>query len=161
MNDELSLLKQEATDLGITFSPNIGLEKLKSKIAEYYQGVEDREDAEAESEKPEAVSNEAGQNINKIALELFEKAKKTRVVTITDNDQRVNSQTTVCQANWSNMFYDMGTRKFPLNIAIEIPQGFIDVLNEVRIPHHAKDPKTGLSATTMKPRYSIHYEDNK
>ena len=68
MNDELSLLKQEATDLGITFSPNIGLEKLKSKIAEYYQGVEDREDAETESEKPEAVSNEAGQNINKIAL---------------------------------------------------------------------------------------------
>lgn len=161
MNDELSLLKQEATDLGITFSPNIGLEKLKNKIAEYYQGVEDREDAETESEKPEAVSNEAGQNINKIALELFEKAKKTRVVTITDNDQRVNNQTTVCQANWSNMFYDMGTRKFPLNIAIEIPQGFIDVLNEVRIPHHAKDPKTGLSATTMKPRYSIHYEDNK
>ena len=107
------------------------------------------------------MSNEAGQNINKIALELFEKAKKTRVVTITDNDQRVNSQTTVCQANWSNMFYDMGTRKFPLNIAIEIPQGFIDVLSEVLIPHHAKDPKTGLSATTMKPRYSIHYEDNK
>lgn len=32
--DELSALKQEATDMGIKFHPNIGLEKLKEKIEE-------------------------------------------------------------------------------------------------------------------------------
>ena len=159
MNDELSLLKQEATDLGITFSPNIGLEKLKSKIAEYYQGVEDREDAETESEKPEAVSNEAGQNINKIAIELFEKAKKTRVVTITDNDQRENNQTTVAVVNCSNLYFDLGTVYIPLNVPVEVRQGHINVLLETEIPLHVKDPKTGLSTLAMRKRYSVSYED--
>lgn len=49
--DELSLLKQRATLMGINFSNNIGLASLKAKIAE----VQDKETKE--EEKAEAVSN--------------------------------------------------------------------------------------------------------
>lgn len=169
MSERLDELKQEADELGISYNPRIGEDKLQAKIDEHYtsqetsskeveQAVQAKEAtvSEAEAEKP-AVSGR--KPIAIVARENYEKAKKTRVVTITDNDQRVNNQTTTCVANWSNAYYDLGTKRFPLNTPIEIEQGFINVLKEVRIPHHSRDMKSGLSKTTMRPRYSISFED--
>ena len=167
MSERLDDLKLEATELGIDFNPRIGEEKLQEKIDAYYKSqetsgvesipeVDDGEDTTTEVVKP-VVKGE--KTIAMIAKEIYDAAKKTKIVTIIDNDQRVNNQTTTCQANWSNQYYDMGTKRFPLNVPIEIPQGFIDVLKEVRIPHHVKDSTTGLNRTTMRPRYSIQVED--
>lgn len=171
-NEELDQLKAEAMDLGIEFSANIGTAKLQEKIDAYYKAQESsgKEIAaaiavvEKSEEKPAVVSNKdktPEQRMAELALTLYAEARKTKVVTIIDNDQRVNNQTTMCKANWSNGFYDMGTQMFPLNTPIEIAQGFIDVLKEVQIPHHVKDNKTGLSTTTMRNRYTISYEDMK
>ena len=80
---------------------------------------------------------------------------KLVVVTIVDNDQRVNAHINMCTANCSNEHFDLGTKEFPLNEKIEIEQGFIDVLKQSTIPHHVKDPKTGLNVTRMRKRYSI------
>jgi hypothetical protein len=166
MSEKLIELKQEADDLGIKYSPNIGEEKLQEKINTYYESQETSSkelmEAVEAKEKKESTKKTVATGKNKMAIlakKLYEEAKKPVVVTIIDNDQRVNNQTTTCKATWGNAYYDMGTQTFPLNIPIQIPQGFVTTLKEVQIPHHIKDPKTGLSISSMRNRYTITYEN--
>jgi len=172
MSEQLDQLKQEADELGLKYSPNIGEAKLQEKIDEYYKAQETsfkevdaaikNNEAKENSEAKTGKTKKAGKtSMTILAKKLYDKARRTKVVTIIDNDQRVNNQTTTCKANWTNNYYDMGTRIFPLNTPIEIPQGFIDVLKEVWIPHHVHDPKTQLSKTIMRRRYTIQVEDFK
>ena len=86
-------------------------------------------------------------------------ANKTRVVTIIDNDQRVNGQTTTCTVNCSNMYFDLGTIILPLNTPVEVRQGHLTVLKELEIPQHVKDTRSGLSTVRLVPRYTISYEE--
>jgi len=167
MSERIDELKQEATELGIDFNPRIGEEKLAAKIEAYYEGQESSskeiQEAVVENEAKEKAEEKvpvAGKNKMAIlARKLYERAKETKIVTIIDNDQRVNNQTTTCRANWTNNFYDLGTKIIPLNTPVELEQGFINVLSEVVIPHHVKDMRTGLSRTTMRRRYTIQVED--
>lgn len=161
MSDKLEELKIEAADLGISFNPRISEDKLQERIDSFYKEKETSTVVITENvpEEPKAAGKSEGKSMAEIARELYALAKATKVVTIIDNDQRVNNQTTTCIANWANQFYDMGTKRFPLNVPIEIPQGFIDVLTEVKIPHHTIDTTTGLNNVTMRRRYSIQTED--
>jgi len=163
-------LKQEAKDLGITFSGQIGAEKLKEKIENFYEA---REQAAAKelaglTEKVEKESKDVKgvKGVKSKEQALMDKrfkreaaAKKTRVVMITDNDQRVNNHTTTCTVTCASEYFSLGTRVLPLNEKIEVAQGHIKVLQSVEIPLHVRDPKTGLSATRMRKRYSISFED--
>ena len=166
MSERLDQLKKEADELGVKYSPNIGEEKLNEKIEAYYESQETSakeimkavEAKEQEESKEKLVATSKKTNMAALAKKLYDEAKKTVVVTIIDNDQRVNNQTTTCKATWGNAYYDMGTQIFPLNMPIEIPQGFVTTLKEVQIPHHVKDPKTGLSVASMRNRYTITYE---
>lgn len=169
MSQELDALKQEATELGITFSPNIGLDKLQAKIDAYYESQETSEkeiQAAVEAKEKEEESEEKSAVTGKIskaakAKEAEARARKTRVITVIDNDQRVNNQTTVATVSCGNMYFDLGTAHIPLNIPVEVRQGHIDVLKGVEIPQHTKDAATGLSKVTIRPRYTISYEDIK
>lgn len=166
-------LKQEATELGISFQSNIGADKLQAKIDEYYvsqetsgNGIQDavkKQEAMEQSEEKSAVkdNNKVNDHMGTYAKKAEEDAKKTRIVTITDNDQRENNQTTVAVVNCSNIYFDLGTAYIPLNIPVEIKQGHLNVLSETEIPLHVKDPKTNLSTLTMRKRFAISYEDKK
>ena len=167
----LEELKQEATELGITFSANIGAEKLTAKIEDFYKSQETSEkeileamakkEAEAKEEKSEEKSAVSGNKelTKKAKIKAAEdRAKETRVITIIDNDQRVNNQTTVATVNCSNAHFDLGTVHIPLNVPVEVRQGHIDVLKGVEIPQHVKDPQTGLHKVYVRPRYSISFE---
>ena len=166
-------LKQEATELGISFNQNIGADKLQAKIDEWYKSQEtsgneilaavEKQEAMEKSEEKSAVKDnkESAFNIHAYAKKAEEAARKTRVVTITDNDQRENNQTTVAVVNCSNVYFDLGTVYIPLNVPVEVRQGHINVLSETEIPLHVKEPKTGLSTLTMRKRYAISYEDVK
>jgi len=173
MSTKLDDLKAEAKQLGINFSAQIGEVKLQEKIDAYYESqetsgpelmakVEAKEKAEAEEE---TVSNGPVKSISdKQRRQLKAKEKeqadrKTRVVTIVDNDKRVNSQTEFVIVNCGNMYYDLGTKKIPLNVAVEVAQGFINVLKNKYMNAHVQDNKTGLFKTTRRPRYTISYED--
>lgn len=164
MTKTLDELKQEAKELGIKFVPNISAEKLAIKIEEFYESQEtsDKEILEAavavkeKSEEKSAVSGKDSK-VEK-ARKAEEYARKTRVITIIDNDQRVNNQTTVATVNCSNMYFDLGTAHIPLNVPVEVKQGHIDVLKGVEIPQHVKDPVSGLHRVNMRPRYTISYE---
>lgn len=162
MEDLLDIeeLKAEATGLGIQFAQNIGAEKLKAKIDAFYEsqetsGKEIQKAVEAK-EKSEKNSAENG-NLSKSARIAAAKAAANveRVVTIVDNDQRVNSQTTTAVVNCSNIYFDLGTMVIPLNVPVKVKQGHIDVLKDSTISLHSKDQRTGLSVARPVARYSI------
>lgn len=159
----LEELKKEADDLGITYSPNIGEAKLQAKIDEYYASQEtsgkELEAAVKAIEQSEVKTVATGKkSFREKAKEIELAARKTRVITIIDNDQRVNNQTTTCSVNCSCKYFDLGQMILPLNTPVEVMQGHIDVLKEVRIPQHVRDNKTGLSRVVLRPRYTISYE---
>ena len=170
--EETSLeeLKQEARDLGIEFSANIGAAKLQAKIDAYYAGQENSSKEVIEAVKVKEESKQKDDNTlvttteNRDTISAISKARaeanKTKVVTIIDNDQRVNNQTTTVTVNCSNMYFDLGTVILPLNLPVEVRQGHLNVLKELKIPQHVKDGKTGLSTVRMVPRYTLSYEDN-
>ena len=175
MSLDLDALKQEATELGINFPKNIGAETLAAKIESHYESQETsgkelldaiaKQEATEKSEEKSAVKGKPATitvpNHLQVAKTAEERARTTKVITITDNDMRENNQTTVAVVNCSNMYFDLGTVYIPLNMPIEVKQGHIDTLTGVEIPLHVKDPKTGLSTLRMRSRYSISYEDMK
>ena len=113
-----------------------------------------------EKEEATGTSSASVQSVfNKKRVEKEKAARKTRIVTIIDNDQRVNNHVTTCTVNCSNSYFSLGTRVLPLGEKIEVAQGHINVLKEVDIPHHARDPSTGLSVSKLRKRFSISYED--
>jgi PIN domain nuclease of toxin-antitoxin system len=158
-------LKQEAKELGINFSANIGEAKLKAKIDEYYEsqetsGKEIQEIVEKTEEKSEEKSAVSGKRSPYERAKIAEaNARKTKIITIIDNDQRVNNQTTTCTVSCGNEFFDLGQMRLPLNMPVEVMQGHINVLKEVKIPQHIKDGKSGLSTVVLRPRYTISYEE--
>lgn len=162
---DLQALKQEADDLGVMYNKNITAERLQAKIDEFYENQEtsgpallsvvQEEEENASKEVKEAKSKEMRDYETRIKRE--KEARKTKIVTIIDNDQRVNNHTTTCTVNCSNEFFDLGTRILPLNEKIEVAVGHLRTLERVKIPLHVRDPKTGLSTVRLRPRYTISY----
>jgi hypothetical protein len=158
----LEELKQEADDLGLSYAKNVSANKLQEKIEQFYEAQETSGPAlEAvvaqEASKPKA-SSESKSLSNKIT-KARAAAEATKIVTIIDNDQRVNNQTTTCTVNCSNEYFDLGTIILPLNEKIEVRMGHLKTLEQVKIPLHMRDNKTGLSTVKLRPRYTISYEN--
>ena len=164
----LEELRKEADDLGISYGKTMGATKLQEKIDAFYEGQETSGPAVVEA--VEAKEKQKDKNSERAAKELSKQeqatltriarekaARATKVVTIIDNDQRVNNQTTTCTVNCSNEFFDLGTVVLPLNERIEVAMGHIKTLQQVQIPLHVRDTKTGLSTVRLRPRYTITY----
>jgi hypothetical protein len=164
---DLQELKKEADDLGITYNKNIGLTKLQEKVETFYSQKETSgpalvakvEKIEQEDAEDLSVLTDK-QRIQRKRMVREKAARETRVVTIIDNDQRVNNQTTTCVVNCSSEYADLGTVVLPLNEKIEVKMGHIRNLEDVRIPLHVRDQKTGLSTVRLRPRYSVSYENS-
>lgn len=163
---KLKELKTEATQLGVTFSPNIGEAKLAQKIEEKYLSQETGEaEVLATIKAKESMSTQvaAGEwtdlDRRKLAKKREAEARKTRIVTIIDNDSRVNNQTTTAMADCSCEAFDLGQIALPLNVEVEVSQGHIDGLKCVEIIHHIKDPITGVSKDSTIKRYTVAYSD--
>lgn len=166
----LEELRKEADDLGISYGKTIGVDKLQEKIDEFYESQEtsgpaleaallDQEvkDEEASEAKEEAKQRHLSAKERSVATRMAREkaARVTKIITIIDNDQRVNNQTTTCTVNCSNEYFDLGTVVLPLNERIEVAMGHIRTLQQVQIPLHVRDNKTGLSAVRLRPRYTI------
>lgn len=168
----LEELRKEADDLGISYGKNLGEVKLKEKIEAFYEAQETSgpaleaivQEKEQKKEEEQEQVNEKGERVlsakeqavvTRLARE--KAARATKVVTIIDNDQRVNNQTTTCTVNCSNEFFDLGTVVLPLNERIEVAMGHIRTLQQVQIPLHVRDNKTGLSTVRLRPRYTITF----
>ena len=160
-------LRQEADELGIKYVKNIGEDKLQAKIDEYYKSQEtsgaelekavEAKQSEGKTNEKSAVSGKASKMAMIRAAEAA--AKKTKIVTIIDNDQRINNLTETCTVNCSNEYFDLGQVTLPLNVPVEVMVGHIGVLKEVEIPQHIQDPTTKLSTYRMRKRYTVSFED--
>lgn len=162
MAKSLVSLQQEATELGIQFDPDLKATELQKLIDTFYETQETSQtELEATIEKIEKETSKQEMNIYAHAAEAEIKARKTKVVIINDNDNRVNNVTTLAIVNCSNQFFDLGTVRIPLNEPVEIMQGHLNVLREVKIPQHVQDATSGLSKVVLRPRYSIQEVDKK
>ena len=173
MAKSLAALKAEAIEMDVEFPEGITAKELETLIKAATPAVEATVetprvvDVELDADEPtvvavkvkketaeEAKATSWGDKVRKAK----EAAMKTVVVTVIDNDNRVNNQTTTATVNCSNRYFDLGTVYIPLNEPVEVMQGHIDVLKDVMIPHHVNDPKTGLSKVITRKRYTIQYE---
>jgi len=168
MSTSLDELRKEADDLGITYGKTLGEAKLAEKIDAFYKAqetpgpevIEEEEVKEEEEEvvkAPQKVKMSEKDKRNKRRMDREAAARELKIVTIVDNDQRVNNQTTTCVASCSNEYFDLGTLRLPLNERIEVAVGHIRTLQAIQIPLHVRNTKTGLSTVRMRPRYSISF----
>ena len=97
--------------------------------------------------------------MGELAVEAEKEARKTHIVVITDNDQRENNFTSTVPVTCGNDHFELGTKRIPLNVPVEVEQGFINVLKEIRIPLAVRG-MDGSMTTSMRNRYSISYEDD-
>lgn len=178
---DIDELKEEAASLGIEHHPNIGAAKLKERIDQHYEELEKNEPSETvevlpepeedkdEGEQPVAVAPQTSKHVpdgkRRMSMQEFaahnaREMRKTRIITIIDNDKRVNDKTTTALVNCTNGRFDLGSRIIPLNERVEVRQGHIEILAAVLIPQHVEDPKKpGMMTTVMRPRYSIQYHN--
>lgn len=169
MSENINELKKEADELGIKYSPNIGQSTLQQKIDAHYEKNETQSQElqelvatleKEETIEPKKIKAKEQPSFRAVAKQLEMEARKLHVISIIDNDQRINNQTTSCTVNCGNEFFDLGTVILPLNEKVEVRQGHTDALKSVKIPQHVKDPNNpSLSRVVMRPRYSIQRED--
>jgi hypothetical protein len=155
---KLDELKAEATELGITFSGNIGEEALQKKINDH---MDARGEAAAQvvMQSVEVVPSTDKDKLElewrKIVKKREEEANKEVMVVIVDNDPRENHLTTSVTVTSGNAEFTLGTWVYPLNSPTMIKQGHLDVLKDVTIPMHVLDNASGQAHAVMRKRYSI------
>jgi hypothetical protein len=161
-------LKTEALELGLQFHANISVDKLSDRIEAHYKASEEQSkvvltgetgNQDSEEDLAAALKVENTSNFQQYVQKQKREAEKTVVVTIIDNDSRVNNVTTTVTVGSSNEYFDLGTVILPLNDRVEIRQGHLNVLKELRIPQHLKNPNDpSISVMVVRPRYTIQYE---
>jgi hypothetical protein len=157
MAKSLVSLKTEATQLGIEFNEDVKASELQAIIDAKYDELEAKDSNEPVAASAQEVNANTGKTMGQLAREAEAKARKTRIITVYDNDPRENGETTVAPVNCGNEYFDLGQVYIPLGEKVEVMQGHIDVLKEVEIPHHMK--MNDKTRTVIRKRYTINYED--
>ena len=167
MSKSYKELKTEATELNLEFSGNVSkdaLEKLiKEATIDEHVVIDEPESIDKEEiiDEPVIVDEPISAAKAPVALTRGQKAARakkraftTKVVTITDNDSRENSYTSTVPVSCSNEYFDLPTMRIPLNVPVEVAQGYLNVLDEIEIPHHVVS-KGGGTVTSSRKRYAI------
>jgi hypothetical protein len=157
MAKSLVSLKTEATQLGIEFNEDVKASELQAIIDAKYDELETADSSDPVVTSVPEVGANTSKTMGQLAREAEAKARKTRIITVYDNDPRENSETTVAPVNCGNEYFDLGMVYIPLGEKVEVMQGHIDVLKEVEIPHHMK--MNDRTRTVIRKRYTINYED--
>ena len=146
MSRDIEEARTEADQLGLKYSPNIGLAKLEEKIEGHYATqaagdivTEVEEETEAvEVAKPAAGKLTQEQAHAKMLLTAKAKAFETRIVTITSNDKRDNHVTTTAYLSMDNQYF--GKSKYvPLDVPVELEKCLIDVAKDIKIMLHVDE----------------------
>ena len=145
MEKSFEELKQEADELGLTYSPNIGKAKLEEKIEQRYKETE--ESSEVSTKGALAARKEA----LKIIAEQIVENKKTKVVKITMGDKREAS--TATHAYFSNGDVSLN---IPLDVWVEMPNILIQLAEEARAVIHVDS--NGITEPKLTKKYVVEYK---
>ena len=152
MEKSFEELKQEADELGLTYSPNIGKAKLEEKIEQKYKEIEESSDS---VESNTRVSTKGALATRKEALKIIAEQiaenKKTRVVKITMVDKREAS--TATHAYFSNGDVSLN---IPLDVWIEMPNILIQLAEEARAVTHVDS--NGVTEPKLTKKYVVEYK---
>lgn len=158
-------LKQEADELGIKYSPNIGAEKLASKIEEFYDAeskantapvdvVEDTPAAEVTETKQQATDRKALSRIEALqVIKAQERANlETDVVKVSCVDKREASIAT-------HAYFSTGdvSMNIPLDVFVEMPKILIYNAEKARALVHVE--QNGETVSKMQKKYVVEYKD--
>lgn len=146
--DEKEMLKDEATELGISFSGNIGTATLRKKIADH---LEAEASGGGSSNKPAAVNKEAAlttrQRRNKKRKDLMA-LRRVMVTCLNKNKQENTSQIFTFSSGLT------GTLKeaVPFDVPWHIPTAIYNTIRDKNFQtfYTSKDPKSGGETRTGK-----------
>ena len=152
MEKSFEELKQEADELGLTYSPNIGKAKLEEKIEQKYKEIEESSDS---VESNTRVSTKGALATRKEALKIIAEQiaenKKTKVVKITMVDKREAS--TATHAYFSNGDVSLN---IPLDVWVEMPNILIQLAEEARAVTHVDS--NGVTEPKLTKKYVVEYK---
>jgi len=152
MEKSFEELKQEADELGLTYSPNIGKAKLEEKIEQKYKEIEESSDSvESNTRVPTKGALAARKEALKIIAEQIAENKKARVVKITMVDKREAS--TATHAYFSNGDVSLN---IPLDVWIEMPNILIQLAEEARAVTHVDS--NGVTEPKLTKKYVVEYK---
>ena len=152
MEKSFEELKQEADELGLTYSPNIGKAKLEEKIEQKYKEIEESSDSvESNTRVPTKGALAARKEALKIIAEQIAESKKTKVVKITMVDKREAS--TATHAYFSNGDVSLN---IPLDVWIEMPNILIQLAEEARAVTHVDS--NGVTEPKLTKKYVVEYK---
>lgn len=157
MEKPIKELKQEADELGITYSANIGAAKLASKIEEWYakESAENTTPVEIDETKQEAMDRKAlaKQEALKI-IKAQEKANmETKVVKISMVDKREASIAT-------HAYFSTGdiSMNIPLDVFVEMPKILIYMAERAKAMTHIE--QNGETVTKLQKKYVVEYKED-
>ena len=157
MEKSIEELKQEADELGITYSANIGAAKLASKIEEWYakESAENTTPVEIDETKQEAMDRKAlaKQEALKI-IKAQEKANtETKVVKISMVDKREASIAT-------HAYFSTGdiSMNIPLDVFVEMPKILIYMAERAKAMTHIE--QNGETVTKLQKKYVVEYKED-
>ena len=152
MEKSFEELKQEADELGLTYSPNIGKAKLEEKIEQKYKEIEESSDS---VESNTRVSTKGALATRKEALKIIAEQiaenKKARVVKITMVDKREAS--TATHAYFSNGDVSLN---IPLDVWVEMPNILIQLAEEAKAVTHVDS--NGVTEPKLTKKYVVEYK---
>ena len=152
MEKSFEELKQEADELGLTYSPNIGKAKLEEKIEQKYKEIEESSDS---VESNTRVSTKGALATRKEALKIIAEQiaenKKTKVVKITMVDKREAS--TATHAYFSNGDVSL---HIPLDVWVEMPNILVQLAEEAKAVTHVDS--NGITVPKLTKKYVVEYK---
>ena len=152
MEKSFEELKQEADELGLTYSPNIGKAKLEEKIEQRYKEIEESSDSvESNTRVSTKGALAARKEAIKIIAEQIAENKKTKVVKITMVDKREAS--TATHAYFSNGDVSL---HIPLDVWVEMPNILVQLAEEARAVTHVDS--NGITAPKLTKKYVVEYK---
>ncbi len=157
MEKTIEELKQEADELGITYSPNIGVAKLAAKIEEWYakESAENSTPVQViEETKEEATSRVASSKVDALRVIKQQERKnlESTVVKISCVDKREASVAT--HAYFSTG--DVGMN-IPLDVFVEIPKILVYLAETARALVHVE--QNGETVSKLQKKYVVEYKD--
>ena len=152
MEKSFEELKQEADELGLTYSPNIGKAKLEEKIEQKYKEIEESSDSiESNTRVSTKGALSARKEALKIIAEQIAENKKTKVVKITMVDKREAS--TATHAYFSNGDVSL---HIPLDVWVEMPNILIQLAEEAKAVTHVDS--NGITEPKLTKKYVVEYK---
>ena len=157
MEKSIEELKQEADELGIKYSPNIGADKLASKIEEWYskESAENTTPVEIDETKQEAMGRKA--LAKQEALKIIKAQEKvnmeTKVVKISMVDKREASIAT-------HAYFSTGdiSMNIPLDVFVEMPKILIYMAENAKAMTHIE--QNGETVTKLQKKYVVEYKED-